>query len=119
MKDDYFDKLITQELNKTTEKLAIPVELRNEIKAVTVRKPRTHLDRLRVFLNRRIVIPLMPLAATVAIVIIVAITLFKGYKTFPGYEKILLPNQYTTINIGNVSIIMDKHFKGDDLHANH
>jgi hypothetical protein len=118
MKDNHIDKLINHELDKATEGLFISAELRSRIKAETIEKPRTRLDILKAFLNLKIEIPLVPIVATAAIVIVIVLTPFKGFKTFHRYSEIVVPSQYETIDIGGASIIVDKNAEGDDFHVN-
>lgn len=119
MKDEYIDNLITEEFNRTTERLVISAQLRSKIKAETIGIPRTLSNILRDFLNRKIEISLIPLVVAVAIVVVIILPTFKVLSTFPRYGKIVVSSQYKTIVLGNATIIIDKDWKGDDLHANY
>jgi len=118
MKDDYIDKLITHELKIATEKMSISADLKSRIKAETIGTPKTISDILRTFLNRRIELPLIPLAAATVIVVVILFLPFKTLKAIPSYDRVVIASQYKTINLGNASIIINLDAKGDILHAN-
>lgn len=118
MKDDHVDRLIIDELRKTTEKIALSNELRSRIKAETLGKPRSPLDILKAFLNHTIEVPLIPLLAGVAIVIMIFLP-FKTIKSLPGYGRTVIPSEYKTINLGSATIIIDMNKKGDGPHDNY
>ena len=118
MKNNPIDKLISHELNKATNGISMSAELRSRIKAETIEKHKTPLDVLKNFLNMEIEIPLVSIVATAAIVIVIVLAPFKGFKVFHGYSEIVVPSQYETIQIGGASIIIDKNDKGDDFHVN-
>jgi hypothetical protein len=118
MKDNHIDKLIAHELDRATEGILISAGLRSRIKAHTIETPRTCLDILKGFLNLEIEIPLVPIVATAAIIVVIVLTPFKGFKVFHGYSEIVVPSQYETIHIAGASIIIDKNAEGDDFNVN-
>lgn len=119
MGNDFFDKIVSQEFNKETEKIRMSIDLRNKIKAEAIGRPRTSIDILKAFLNRRIEIPIVPVVMAAVIIGVVIFLPFNRLKAVHEYGKLEISSQYTAVNVGNASIIINRASKGDELHVNY
>lgn len=86
--------------------------LKEKIRAKTTKKPMGIFEKINTFLNRTIEIPIVPAVICSFILLALLYLPFNTPKSTSYYKSIIGCSEYRVIELGNMSVIVNKDFKG-------